>query len=113
MADELQTASMCEGCDDSEACRRPFMIAVWAEARPRARARVDSRASARSIRTVRALRAAPLSQEAVRQPAVHGDHVAGRLAQATGEQQEDGLGLVVRLDRKPGERALRIECRQL
>src|SRR5207245_11665179 len=55
----------------------------------------------------------PLAQEPVPQAAVDGDDVARRLRQPPGDEQEDGLRLVLGLDRNLDEGALGVEVRQL
>src|SRR5207245_6998715 len=55
----------------------------------------------------------PLAQEPVLQAAVDGDDVARRLRKPPGDEQEDGLRLVLGLDRSLDEGALGIEVREL
>ena len=54
-----------------------------------------------------------LQHETVLQPTVHRDDVTGGLRETLRDEHEDRLGLIVRLDRRLGERALRVEAGKL
>ena len=54
-----------------------------------------------------------LSQKAVLQPAVNRDDVAGRFLEPWRDEQEDGFGLIFRLDRRLRQCSFRVEVRQL
>ncbi len=54
-----------------------------------------------------------LSYERVLQAAVHRHHLPGDLRRTVRRQEEHGLGLILRRDRRLGQRALGVEIRQL